>query len=207
MSSEKKTRESEAPKTKFALGAYELAVAGIFGALAIVLSITPLGLIPVPNPTGAATTLHLPAVIAGVIAGPAAGALVGLVLAIASWIRYGATFLGFAGNNLATAVIAAFLPRILIGIVSYYAYRPLRRKPTLAAIGAALAGTLTNSVGVLGILIAFGTLPVSLLVPIFSMNVPIETAVALVIAIPVLVALRRSSRFGIAGEREKAIRG
>jgi uncharacterized membrane protein len=186
------------------LGAYQLAVAGIFGALAIVLSVTPLGLIPVPNPTGAATTLHLPAVIAGVIAGPAAGALVGLVLAIASWIRYGATFVGYAGNNVVTAVVAAFLPRLLIGVAAYFAYRPLRRKPVIAAVLAALAGTLTNSVGVLGILIAFGTLPASLLVPVFSMNVPIETAVALVVSIPVLAALRRSSRLGIAGERERA---
>ena len=33
------------------LSTHDLAVAGVFGALAIVLSFTPLGLIPVPNPT------------------------------------------------------------------------------------------------------------------------------------------------------------
>ena len=54
----------------------DLAVAGVFGALAIVLSFTPLGLIPVPNISGAATSLHLPAIVAGIVGGPVVGGLV-----------------------------------------------------------------------------------------------------------------------------------
>jgi uncharacterized membrane protein len=183
------------------LSTFDLAIAGIFGALAIVLAFTPLGLIPVPNPTEAATTLHLPAIIAGILSGPIVGGLVGLVLAISSWYLYGATFITFADGNLLVALLAAFLPRILIGILAYYAYRPLRRWRPLAAGVAGLVGTLTNTVGVLGILMWLGTLPVALLAPVFSMNVPIEVAVAVVVTIPVVAALRATGKGRIAAER------
>jgi uncharacterized membrane protein len=184
------------------LSTYDLAVAGVFGALAIVLAFTPLGLIPVPNIRGSATSLHLPAVVAGILAGPVVGALVGLVLAIASWSLYSATFITLADGNLIVALLAAFLPRILIGVLAYYAYRPLRRWPALAAGVAGAVGTLTNTVGVLGILLVFGSFPTALLVPILSMNVPIEIALALIVTIPVVVALRAVGKNRIAAARD-----
>jgi uncharacterized membrane protein len=180
----------------------DLAVAGVFGALAIVLSFTPLGLIPVPNISGAATSLHLPAIIAGIVGGPVVGGLVGLVLAISSWINYGGTFIATAGNNVLVALLAAFLPRILIGVVAYYVYRALRRWPTLAAALAGLAGTLVNSTGVLGILYWLGNFPKALLVPIFSLNVPIEITLGLVVTIPAVAALRAVSKGQIAAARD-----
>jgi len=184
------------------LSTYDLAVAGVFGALAIVLAFTPLGLIPVPNISGSATSLHLPAIVAGVLAGPIVGALVGLVLAIASWSLYSATFITLADGNLIVALLAAFLPRILIGVLAYYAYRPLRRWPALAAGVAGAVGTLTNTAGVLGILLALGSFPTALLVPILSMNVPIEIALALIVTIPVVVALRAVGKNRIAAARD-----
>jgi uncharacterized membrane protein len=191
-----------APAGRMRLSTFDLAVAGIFGALAIVLAFTPLGLIPVPNPTEAATSLHLPAIVAGILSGPVVGGLVGLVLALSSWYLYGATFITFTGGNLLVALLAAFLPRILIGVLAYYAYRSLRRWPTLAAAVAGLVGTLTNTVGVLGILIGLGTLPVALLVPVFTMNVPIEVALALIVTIPVVAALRATGKGRIAAEQD-----
>ncbi len=183
------------------LSTHDLAVGGVFGALAIVLAFTPVGLIPVPNPTGSATSLHLPAIVAGIVAGPLVGGLVGLVLAVSTWYLYGPTFLTFADGNLLVALLAAFLPRLLIGVLAYYAYRPLRRWPAVAAGVAGVVGTLTNSIGVLGILIWLGTLPVVLLVPVFSMNVPIEIALALVVTIPAVAALRTIGRDRIAAAR------
>jgi uncharacterized membrane protein len=183
------------------LSTYDLAVAGVFGALAIVLSFTPLGMIPVPNPTGAATSLHLPPIVAGILAGPLVGGLVGLVLAISSWYLYGASFITFAGGNILVALLAAFLPRLLIGVFAYYAYRPLRRWPALAAGAAGVIGTLTNSFGVLGLLIWLGTMESSLLVPVFSMNIPIEIALALIVTIPVVAALRAAGGGRIAAAR------
>jgi uncharacterized membrane protein len=183
------------------LSTQDLAVAGIFGALAIVLSFTPLGLIPVPNPTGSATSLHLPAIIAGVLSGPLVGGLVGLVLAISSWFNYGGSFVTFAGGNLLLALTAAFLPRILIGVVAYYVYRPLRRWPAAAAAVAGLSGTLTNTFGVMGLLIFLGELETALLVPVFSMNVPIEAALAVVVTVPTVAALRAAGQGRVAADR------
>ena len=184
------------------LSTQDLAVAGVFGALSIVLAFTPLGLIPVPNPTEAATSLHLPAIVAGILSGPIVGGMVGLVLALSSWYLFNATFMSFAGGNLLVALLAAFLPRILIGVLAYYAYRPLRRWPALATGVAGLVGTLTNTFGVLGLLIWLGTLPAVLLVPVFSMNVPIEVILALVVTIPVIAALKAAKRGQIAAARD-----
>jgi uncharacterized membrane protein len=128
--------------------------------------------------------------------------LVGLVLAVSTWYLYSPTYLTFANGNLFVALLAAFLPRILIGVLAYYAYRPLRRWPAAAAALAGLVGTLTNTFGVLGILIWLGTLPVALLVPVFTMNVPIEAALALVVTIPTLAALRALGRARIAAARD-----
>jgi uncharacterized membrane protein len=180
----------------------DLAVAGVFGALAMVLSFTPRGLIPVPNISGAATSLHLPAIIAGIVGGPVVGGLVGLVLAISSWINYSGTFIALAGNNVLLALLAAFLPRILIGILAYYVYRPLRRWSSVAAALAGLAGTLTNSIGVLGLLYWLGTFPKELLVPILTLNLPIEITLALIVTIPAVAALRSVSKSQIAGARD-----
>jgi uncharacterized membrane protein len=184
------------------LSTRDIAVAGVFGALAIVLAFTPLGLIPVPNPTEAATSLHLPAIVAGILSGPIVGGMVGLVLAISTWYLYNAAYMTFSGGNLFVALLAAFLPRILIGVLAYYAYRPLRRWPPLAAAVAGLVGTLTNTFGVLGLLIWLGTLPIALLVPVFAMNVPIEVVLALIVTIPAVAALRAVGRGRIAAERD-----
>jgi uncharacterized membrane protein len=127
---------------------------------------------------------------------------VGLVLAMTSWYLYSPAFMTFAGGNLLVALLAAFLPRILIGVFAYYAYRPLRRWPTLAAGVAGLVGTLTNTFGVLGLLIWLGTLPAALLVPVFSMNVPIEVILALVVTIPAVAALRAVGKGRIAAARD-----
>jgi uncharacterized membrane protein len=196
------TRSQSFWKNALRVSTRDLAVAGVFGALAIVLSFTPLGLIPVPNISGAATSLHLPAIVAGIVGGPVVGGLVGLVLAISSWVNYSGTFIALAGNNVLLALLAAFLPRILIGILAYYVYRPLRRWSSLAAGLAGLAGTLTNSVGVLGLLYWLGTFPKELLVPILTLNLPIEIALALIVTIPAVAALRSVSRGQIAGARD-----
>jgi uncharacterized membrane protein len=108
----------------------------------------------------------------------------------------------FSGGNLLVALMAAFLPRLLIGVLAYYVYRPLRRWPPLAAAVAGLAGTLTNTFGVLGLLIWLGTFPAALLVPVFAMNVPIEVVLAVIVTIPTVAALRAAGKGRISAERD-----
>jgi uncharacterized membrane protein len=175
-----------------------IAIAGICGGLALALSYTPLGYVSVPNISGAATTLHIPAIIAGVVAGPLAGALVGLVLAITSWFQFGAVFMQFAGGNLPVALAAAFLPRVLIGVVAYYAYRSA--KNMTASVLSAVLGTTTNTAGVLGILWFLGTPDFrTVVVPVILTNYPFEMLFAAVIATPVFAALSRNRRLAAAG--------
>src|SRR3990170_3935626 len=169
----------------------QIAVAAVCGGLSIALSYTPIGFISVPNISGAATTLHIPAIVAGVVAGPVAGGLAGLVLAIMSWARFGGIFMQFAGGKLLVALAAAFLPRMLIGVVAYYAYRALRGNT--AAIVAALLGTSANTAGVLGILLLFGTSDFRTgVVPIILLNYPFEVLFAAVVAVPVFAPVGRS---------------
>lgn len=175
----------------------QIAVAGICGGLAVALAYTPLGLIPVPNVSGAATTLHIPAIVAGVVSGPLAGALVGLVLAFASWAKFSGVFMQFAGGNLVVAAAAAFLPRILIGVLSFYAYRALRG--TAASVIAGVVGTTTNTAGVLGILWFLGIPDFRTAVaPIIVTNYPFEIIFAVIIAIPVFAALGRTRQLAAA---------
>jgi uncharacterized membrane protein len=174
-----------------------IAVAGICGGLAYALSFTPLGYVSVPNISGAATTLHIPAIVAGVVAGPLAGALVGLVLAITSWFQFGGVFMQFAGGNLPVALAAAFLPRLLIGVVAYYAYKSA--KSTTASVLSAVLGTTTNTAGVLGILWFLGIQDFRRVVaPVILTNYPFEMLFAAVIAVPVFAVLSKNRRLAAA---------
>ncbi len=170
----------------------QITIAGICGAVGVVLAFTPLGLIPVPNLSGAATLLHIPAIVAGVFGGPVVGAFTGLILAISSWILYSGSFLTFSGGNLLVAVVAAFLPRLLIGVLAYYSFRAFRR-PWLGSAFASLVGTLTNTVGVLGILYLFGDPAMRpALLPIILLNPLVEMVFALVVVIPLVLALSKA---------------
>ncbi|MBC7251333.1 MAG: ECF transporter S component [Anaerolineae bacterium] len=193
---------THSPTRGLHLTSRDLAVAGIFGALSIVLAVTPLGMIPVPNMSAAATTLHIPAIIAAIISGPIVGAMVGLILAFTSWYYYSALFLQFMGGNLLFALIDAFLPRILIGVLAYYAFRPFRQRLAVASGVAALVGTLTNSIGVLGLLLLLGTADAVTMIPVILTNVPFEIILSIVITIPVVAALRAAWGTKIAGTRD-----
>jgi uncharacterized membrane protein len=170
----------------------QIAIAGICGAIGAVLAFTPLGLIPVPNLAGAATTLHIPAIVAGIFGGPLVGAFTGLILAISSWIMFSGSFLTFAGGNLLVALLAAFLPRLLIGVLAYYAFRAIRLS-WLGSLVASLVGTLTNTVGVLGIIYFFGD-PVMrpAILPIILLNPVVELAFAIVVVEPLVLTLSRN---------------
>ena len=102
----------------------KLVTAAILGAITVVLSITPLGLIPLGLIN--ATTMHIPVIIAAIVEGPLVGALVGLIFGISSLanaiIRPNPVSFVFYNP------LISILPRILIGITSYYAYNALKGK-------------------------------------------------------------------------------
>jgi uncharacterized membrane protein len=132
-----------------ALNTRRIVVAGVLGAIAIVLGVTRLGFIPVPNTTANATIMHIPAIIGAVLEGPVVGVLAGGIFGIFSWLQ--------ADSPIFANPIIAIAPRLLIGLLSWLAYRSLERvNRDLAAVVAGVVGTLTNSVFVLGLAIVSG---------------------------------------------------
>ncbi|NTU83171.1 MAG: ECF transporter S component [Chloroflexales bacterium] len=130
----------------------KIVVAGVLGAIAIVLGVTQWGFIPVPNVSGRATIMHVPVVIGAVLEGPIVGMLTGLIFGVFSMLQ---DTTGLFANPL-----IAVVPRVLIGLTSWLAYRSLEKvNIDLAAAVAGVVGTLTNTILVVGGLVAFGMIP------------------------------------------------
>lgn len=127
-------------------------------AILLVLQLTPLGYIPIPgfNPT----TMHIPVIVGAILLGPADGAFLGLVFGITSIIQAtvqvpltGFLFSPFVPFGSYKSAIIAIVPRVLLGLVAAWVYRALRRvdhRGAASAAVAAVAGSLTNTVLVLG---------------------------------------------------------
>jgi uncharacterized membrane protein len=136
------------------LNTRRIVVAGVLGAIAIVLGVTRIGFIPVPNVSGNATIMHIPAIIGAVLEGPLVGVLAGGIFGVFSMLQ--------DTTGLFTNPVVSVIPRLLIGLMAWLAYRSLASRNTdLAAAVAGVVGTLTNTVLVVGALLAFGLLPVA----------------------------------------------
>lgn len=136
-----------AVKQKF--GTRQIATIGMLSSISIILGITGLGFIPIPPVN--ATIMHIPVIIGAILEGPIVGAVIGLIFGIFSIIRAITTgsILLFAFLN----PVVSVLPRVLIGIVSYYVYKalPIKKESIKIALGS-IAGSLTNTVGFLGLM-------------------------------------------------------
>ncbi len=160
----------------------QITVAGLLGAVAIALSMTPLGYIPIPWLANVnATTMHIPVIIASIVSGPLVGTMVGAIFGVSSFLR--------ANNPFFMNPVVAILPRLLIGFTSYYAY-----KWTKSSLAAAVVGTLTNTIGVLSLIFAFGYLPLNVVLGIAGVNGTTEVIVSSLIVVAVAKALKKVMR-------------
>jgi uncharacterized membrane protein len=98
--------------------ARRIVVAGVLSAIAIFLGYTRLGFIPVPTPAGAATIMHIPAIIGGILESWGVGAVIGTIFGLFSFVQ--------STTPLFKDPLVAVLPRIFIGITPYFVYRWLR---------------------------------------------------------------------------------
>ncbi len=100
----------------------KMAIIGVLGAISAMLGMTPLGFIPV-GPTRA-TIMHIPVIIGAIMEGPVVGGFVGLIFGLFSIFQAmtNPTPVSFVFLN----PLVSVLPRVLIGIVSYYVYNTLR---------------------------------------------------------------------------------
>lgn len=104
------------------LGSKTIAQAGILVAIVAIMSITPLGFIPL-GPMNA-TINHIPVIIGSLIGGPIVGALTGLGFGLISW------FNSFVRPNITSFAfwnpLVSIFPRIIIGIVPYYIHKLIK---------------------------------------------------------------------------------
>lgn len=117
-------------KTK-KLDVRKLTIIGVLGAISIVLGSTPIGFIPV-GPTRA-TIMHTPVIIGAIVEGPIVGAFMGLIFGLFSIFQAvtAPTPVSFVFLNPLVSVV----PRILIGVVSFYVYDGLKRLGNKKTIG------------------------------------------------------------------------
>ena len=131
-------------------GVRQLTTIGMLSGISIFMGLTGLGFIPLPFMK--ATIMHIPVIIGAILEGPLVGATVGLVFGLFS------IYQNITAPTLLSPVfmnpIVAIIPRVLIGITSYYIYRFIQNRfntPKIAFGFAAVVGTITNTVGVLGL--------------------------------------------------------
>ena len=128
----------------------QLTVIGLLSSISILLSVTPLGYIPIPPISP--TIMHVPVIIGAIIEGPLVGATIGAIFGLTSLIR--SFTVPSPINFIFWNPIISIGVRILIGVVSGYVYRGLKNRKGSVAITAVL-GSLTNTVGVLGLAYIF----------------------------------------------------
>ena len=90
-----------------------------------------------------------------------------------------------------TNPLIAVLPRLFIGPVAWLVWRALERKPVPALIAAGLAGSLTNTVLVLGMIGLLGGAPWGVLLPIVVANGLPEAAASAIITLAVVAAWKQ----------------
>ena len=171
------------------LSVRQIVISGLLGAISIVLGVTRLGFIgPFPGILMvSATILHIPAILGGILEGPVVGLLVGLIFGISSWLQ--APTEAPPANLWFSNPLVAIAPRLFIGITAAYVYRALH-KPNewLALSSAAIVGTLTNTVLVVGALILFGYVPAAVIIPAVLPNSIAEIVVSVLIVLAVVGA-------------------
>lgn len=127
-----------------------LVLIGALGGISIFLGVSGLGLIRLP--IFSLTIMHIPVIIGALLEGPVVGISVGLIFGLFSMYQ------NITAPGLTSFIfwnpIVALIPRMLIGIIAYYSFKLLKSKiksTGLCAGIAAVLGTLTNTLGVLGL--------------------------------------------------------
>lgn len=133
--------------------AYHISILAVLMAIIIIQNVVPFfGYIPIAGLS--LTTIHITVIIAAVVLGPRDGALIGGVWGLIDWIRAFVAPTSALAPLVFTNPLVSVLPRILIGVVAGYAFIWWRKRGrvTLGLTLAGVAGSLTNTILVLGLI-------------------------------------------------------
>ncbi|HNT77136.1 MAG TPA: ECF transporter S component [Anaerolineae bacterium] len=167
----------------------KIIITGVLGAISVLLSFTPLGLITWFAGISM-TTLHVPVIIGAILEGPWVGAGVGLIFGISSMLQ-AAIMPRNPSDAWFTNPLLSVLPRLFIGPVTWLVYRALERRRVPAIIAAGIAGSLTNTVLVLGVIGLQKLVPWEVIGTIGVTNGLPEAALAAVLTLAVVAAWQR----------------
>ncbi len=167
----------------------KIVITGVMGAISAFLGITHWGFIPWI--TGASLTImHVPVIIGAVLEGPLVGLLIGLIFGVFSLIQAAVAPSGPA-DVWFTNPLLSVLPRLFIGPVSWLVWRALKKIPAVGLIASGIAGSLTNTVLVLGMIGLLKFLPWQTLPAIALANGLPEAAASAILVLLVVAAVRQ----------------
>lgn len=167
----------------------KIVITGILGAISIFLGATRLGFLPWIS--GASLTImHVPAIIGAVLEGPVVGLIIGLIFGIFSMIQAAVAPNGPA-DTWFTNPLLAVLPRLFIGPVAWLIWNQLKKWQVIALIAAGIAGSLTNTILVLGVIGLLGLVPWVALGPIVVANGLPEAGLSAFLVVVVVAAIRQ----------------
>lgn len=184
-------------------GVRQIAIVGMLSAISIMLGLSGYGFIPLPM--AKATIMQVPVIIGAILEGPVVGAMIGLLFGLFSIIQSvtAPNLLSFAFIN----PLVSVLPRVLIGIMAFYAYKWTCVKHEGVRIGVgAVVGSLTNTFGVLTMIYVLYAAQFAeargidlasaakVIYGIAVVNGIPEAAVATAISIPIVTAIKKRYR-------------
>ena len=182
----------------------KLALIGMMVAITTLLDYT-IGIIPLPMVS--ASIVHIPTIIAGIVAGPVVGAIVGGLMGLEILI-HAATRPPSPLAPLFINPLVSVLPRIFIGVMSYYVYRACanifkqgKMGENISIFIGAAAGSMINTIGVLSMLyivyaqrietILQSTSAKAFIITVASTNGVAELIVSGIICVPVIAAIKK----------------
>lgn len=137
----------------------KIVVTAVLGAITILLGLTHWGFIPWFGGISL-TIMHVPVIIGAILEGPLVGAGIGLIFGLFSMLQAAIAPTGPL-DPLFTNPLLAVVPRLFIGPVAWLVWTALKKWPVVGLIASGIAGSLTNTVLVLGVLgLFFGRAPV-----------------------------------------------
>ena len=167
----------------------KIAVTGVLGAISVLLGITHWGFIPWFS--GASLTImHVPVIIGAVLEGPVVGMAIGLIFGLASLLQAAIAPTGPA-DVWFTNPLLAVLPRLFIGPAAWAVWVALKRWPVVGLIAAGVAGSLTNTILVLGMIVVLGYLPLAAVLPIVAINGFPEAILSGILTLVIVAAWQR----------------
>jgi uncharacterized membrane protein len=167
----------------------KIVMTGVLGAISVLLGITHWGFIPWFS--GASLTImHVPVIIGAILEGPVVGLLIGLIFGLFSMLQAAIAPTGPA-DVWFTNPLLSVLPRLFIGPAAWAVWVALKRWPVVGLIAAGIAGSLTNTILVLGMIVVLGYLPLAAVLPIVVVNGLPEAALSAILTLVIVAAWQR----------------